>query len=96
MSNHITDDPLKRYYVVRHSDSESGEHVHGLVEGIPDPEKPHDPGKDRKDGPPLITGVGADFWTAVNMADIVWVERSFKRYWHYNPSAAKKSREAGL
>jgi hypothetical protein len=92
MSEGIIFDRSKRYHLVSCGENASGEHVSGIVEGIPDPAKPDDPGRDGKDGTPFITGVGSAFWAALLQADIVWVERGFKRYWEYDPHKAARIR----
>ncbi|HXJ61858.1 MAG TPA: hypothetical protein VNU68_34905 [Verrucomicrobiae bacterium] len=84
----------KRYHVVN-----LGEGFVRLVEGIPDPEKPDDPSKDRKDGDTVIAGEnypGSPFWAEVLAADVVWTDRGYKRFWEYAPLRAARIREGAL
>ena len=55
----------------------------GMTRGIPDPDKPNDSKKDRKDGPVLIRGdgKGAAFWTALQEAGYRWVSIGFHNVW---------------
>lgn len=85
-------DPKLRYYVV------VGARVAGqpqslcLVEGVPDPVSPGDPGKDSRDGNIVVAGFFPTAWGAFNLAGFCWVDRGFKRYWIYNPEQAAKTR----
>lgn len=88
----IRGDRSKRYHVKSVGKDLSGEDKFQLVEGIPDPIKPNDAGRDNKDGPPIIEGAGTAFWTAANVAGFVWVERGFKRYWEFNEARAAQIR----
>lgn len=78
-----------RYYVVSKG-KEDGVTRFGLTEAIPDPARPHEPEKDRRDGPTLFEQTGNGFWTAVNAAGFAWVKRDFKRYWVWEPSLAAR------
>lgn len=81
----------RRYHVVN-----CGVGLAALVEGIPDPDSPHDPNKDlRNVGAPIITGknqAGGSFWAKLLAADVVWSDRGFKRFYEYAPSRAERIR----
>lgn len=86
----FTGQPRTRYYVV-HRGRENGVCRFGLVEAIRDPARPHEPERDRRDGPSLFEGVGTAFWTAINRAGFAWVRRDFKRYWVWEPDLAARN-----
>lgn len=84
----------KRYHVVN-----QGPGYGALVEGVPDPEHPDDPKKDRRDGAPVVvgeTGVGGSLWRDILALDVVWTDRGFKRFWEYAPLRAARVRDLAL
>jgi hypothetical protein len=83
-------DGTKRYYVKARGRDAEGVRMLALVEGLPDPQKPDDPGKDTHDGPVVLEGSEATAWTAFNVAGFCWIDRAFKRYWEFNPDKAAR------
>ena len=73
-------DPKKRYYCVTKPKDAEGRSVFALIEGIPDPAKPHDPKKDGR-GEEVLSGLSEVFWVALKAAGLKWRDRSYAKLW---------------
>lgn len=88
----VVGDYSKRYYVHKTGRGLKGGVHLVLIEGVPDPTDPDNPGKDQHTGPVVVEGDTPLAWTLFIQAGFYWTERSFKRFWAFNPRVAENIR----
>ena len=64
--------PRKRYQICTGERNEEGHKLLSMVERVPDPARPNDPGKDSPTGPVALTAPEPDFWAAAKRAVLLW------------------------
>lgn len=73
--------PRKRYQILAGDRDAQGHKLLSMVERVPDPARPNDPGKDLPTGPAVLTAPEPAFWGAAKRAGFVWVREDFKMFW---------------
>lgn len=71
----------KRYQILSGERDARGHKLLSMVERVPDPARPNDPGKDSPTGPVALTAPEPDFWGAAKRAGFTWVREDFRMFW---------------